>query len=486
MSVRSLRARVTSWYVGLLAASLLVFGACLYFGFERYLDTAMERSLAAEARSVAQTFVSEVENKGQTWLSEELSESYLSENGEHYLRISRLGSSGNYEVIYQSADARDLSLAAPRDAIPTSLRDQRLRTVTGGRNQKIVLYSFPYQLPSGTQYLIETGVPRDRIDQLLRSLLTILLALTPLVLLGAGIGGYLLMAQPLKPVVSLTQQAERIGTGEMGERLPVIRTGDELERLSLSLNRMISRLEDALAHNRRFSADVSHELRTPLTILRGELEHVIQMPKADPDMIESVGSALEEIERLAKIVESLLTISHLDTGGAGIEFVRFDLQEMVRTTAEQMKLLAEEKQIAMRTDSSGPAYSFGDESRIKQVLVNLLDNAIKYSRAGAHVVTSVTIDGNDAVLTVRDDGVGIPADALPHVFERFYRADKARARGAAGAGLGLSIVQAICRAHRGSVSVSSVEGRGTTVEVRLPAADLTHPAAAEVQQSAVH
>lgn len=485
MSIRSLRARVTCWYVGLLAAALIVFGVCLYFGFKRYLDTAMEQSLAAEARNIGQTFVSAVEDKGLPWLSDEISETYSPESGEHYIRISRLNPAGDYEVLYQSEDYRDLSVATARVAARSYLRNPRLRVELGKHSQKIVLYSLPYKLPSGNQYLIEAGAPRSRVEQLLRTLLTILLTLTPLVLLGAAIGGYLMMSQPLKPVVSLTLKAERIGIGEPGERLPVIRTGDELERLSLSLNRMISRLEDALAHNRRFSADVSHELRTPLTILRGELEHVIQMRDAGPEVVESVGSAFEEIERLAQIVESLLTISHLDTGGAGIEFNRFDLQEMVKTTAEQMKLLADEKQITMSSDTSDPVYSLGDESRIKQVLVNLLDNAIKYSRPGGHVITSVRAEDNAAVLTVRDDGAGIPADALPHVFERFYRAEKARPRGTAGAGLGLSIVQAICRAHGGMVSVESIEGKGTTVEVRLPGAVSTSPQAPQDQQAAV-
>ena len=485
MSIRSLRARVTCWYVGLLAVALLVFGACLYFGFERYLETSLERSLAGEARSVAQTFVSEVEAKGPTWLSEELSESYPPEGGEHSIRISRLDQGNGPHVVYESSDARDLLLPSTPQAISGFLRDPKPRLESTSRGQKIVMYSLPYRSVSGTQYLIETAAPHRHIEQLLRSLLTMLLILTPLVLLGAAVGGYLMMAQPLKPVVSLTQQAESIGIGELGGRLPVIATGDELERLSLSLNRMISRLEEALAHNRRFSADVSHELRTPLTILRGELEHVIQLRDAGPDVIESVGSALEEIERLAKIVESLLAISHLDTGGAGIEFNRFDLQEMAKTTAEQMRLLADEKQIMLGNNSSEPVYAFGDESRIKQVLVNLLDNAIKYSRERGHVVVSVKAEGNAAVLTVSDDGVGIPLDSLPHVFERFYRAEKARPRGTAGAGLGLSIVQAICRAHGGTVSVASTEDRGTTVEVRLPGAEVTPLPVVQVQHATV-
>ena len=468
MSIRSLRARVTCWYVGLLAAALVVFGASLYFGFKRYLDTAMEQSLAAEATSIGQTFVSELENKDPAWMSGELSESYPPENGEHFVRISRMNPDGGYEVIYQSADARELALGPLRFAGSSSLRNSRVRVETGSRDQNVVLYSLPYKLPSGTKYLIETGTTRGQVERLLSSLLTILLTLTPLVLLGAAIGGYLMMSQPLKPVVSLTLKAERIGIGEPGERLPVIRTGDELERLSLSLNRMISRLEDALAHNRRFSADVSHELRTPLTILRGELEHVIQLQNVGPDVAESVGSALEEIDRLAQIVESLLTISHLDTGGAGIEFNRFDLQEMVKTTSEQMKLLADEKQITMSSDTSEPVYSLGDESRIKQVLVNLLDNAIKYTPNGGRVTLTIAQENEYVVLDVADDGIGIPAEALPHVFKRFFRVDGSRSREQGGAGLGLSIVKSICDAHGARIEVNSAAGRGSRFRLKFP------------------
>jgi signal transduction histidine kinase len=139
----------------------------------------------------------------------------------------------------------------------------------------------------------------------------------------------------------------------------------------------------------------------------------------------------------------------------------------------------------MSSHCSEPVYSHGDKSRIKQILVNLLDNAIKYSRQGGHIVTSVKAEGNTAVLTVSDDGVGIPADALPHVFDRFYRAEKARTRGTAGAGLGLSIVQAICRAHGGTVSVTSTEGKGTSVQVRLPGADLASAPVAQEQQAMI-
>jgi heavy metal sensor kinase len=469
--VASLRTRVTSWYVGLLTISLVVFGACIYFGVQRYLEESLKHSLASEARSIANTFLNEFERKGNTWLGQELAESYPQSGNAQVVRVSRLESGDGYQVLYPSADASD----AASEALPLPpafhLQAPEFRSETGSHRTALVVYSLPYKSASGARYLIEVAASHAPIAQLLRNLLMLLVILTPVVLLAAGIGGYVLMAQPLKPVVSLTLKAERIGVAELGERLPVIPTGDELERLSHSLNRMITRLEDALDHNRRFSADVSHELRTPLTILRGELEHVIQLPNLQAEVVDSVGSALEEIERLAKIVERLLTISRLDSGSAGIEHHPFDLAALSRMTADQMQLLASEKQISLTCKSTGSVQAIGDETRIKQVLVNLLDNAIKYTRTNGHVVVSVEAQDKSALLTVTDDGVGIPAESLPHVFERFYRAEKARSRGFEGFGLGLSLVEAVCRAHGGEASIESTEGRGTTVRVRLPLPD---------------
>lgn len=480
MNLASLRSRVTVWYVGLLAAALIVFAASLYLALERYLHESMETALSGDATNIAEKFVAPVESKGTTWLNDELSESYPPDGSGRFIRISRVENGSNYQVLYEAPEMRGVIQTPP-------VNDSRGRTaeLTSKTEGKVVLYSLPYRSASGTRYLVEAGASIRPTEQLLRSFFLILLVFAPLILIGAGIGGYLLMSQPLRPVVTLTNEAERIGVAEMGERLPVIATGDELERLSLSLNRMISRLEDALAHNRRFSADVSHELRTPLTILRGELEHVIQLPELRLDVVESVGSALEEIERLAKIVESLLAISHLDSGQAGIEFSPCDLHAMTATTTDQMRLLAEEKHITVRCNPSVPVYAFGDESRIKQVLVNLLDNAIKYTKQDGHIETLVTSHDGCAVLTVSDDGVGIPADSLPYVFDRFYRAERARPRGTAGAGLGLSIVQAICRAHGGTVSIHSVESQGTTVEVRLPLVKSPPPPSLSQEQQPV-
>lgn len=468
MKVASLRARVTSWYIGLLTISLVAFGGCIFLGVRRYLEASLERSLSGEARSIADTFINAFETKGNAWLSQELSESYPQTRNAQTVRLSRIGPGDTYVILYPTGEGQDNS--SEKIPVPPAVHLQASEFHREGTGSKpdLVVYSLPYTSKSGNRYLIETASSHRPISILLRNLTLLLLSLIPIVVVIAGIGGYLLMTQPLKPVVSLTAMAERIGVGELGARLPLIPTGDELERLSQALNRMIGRLEDALDHNRRFTADVSHELRTPLTILRGELEHVIQMRGLPPEVTDSVGSALEELERLAKIVETLLAISRLDAGGAGIEYNPFNLDALTSATTEQMQLLASEKAITLTCSGNRSVQAIGDETRVKQLLINLLDNAIKYTLPNGRVVVSAGAEEGCAVLTVTDNGVGIPAESLPHVFERFYRAEKARSRNTAGFGLGLSFVEAVCRAHGGEVSIESTEGKGTTVTVKLP------------------
>jgi heavy metal sensor kinase len=461
----SLRSRVTTWYVGLLATALLVFGSVLYFAVDEYLTAGLENSLSGEAHAIASNLLAFEEKKGAAWMTGEIVEAYAPEQSSRFIRVTRQDG----VVLYASGDTRDPYIDARR--VPPPLFNGATKSfheeVQNGAHH-LLLYTLPYTSSSGLRYLIEMGASLTPIQKVLYSLLKIILLITPLILLVAAIGGRFLMVRPLRPLVALTEHAERIGNRGLGERLPVILTGDELERLSLSLNRMISRLEDALSYNRRFSADVSHELRTPLTILRGELEQVAQMSGLQAEARESVGSALEEIDRMAKIVENLLTIARLDSGTDVVDRLDVDLGQLVQWTVDQMHLIAEEKRITIHCTLAQRAIILADPARVKQVLVNLMDNAIKYTPAGEEVNLSASVSQSNAILEVCDAGIGIPLEALPHVFDRFYRSDKARSRESGGTGLGLSIVQAICHAHDGSVHIESQEGRGTIVRVEFP------------------
>ena len=252
------------------------------------------------------------------------------------------------------------------------------------------------------------------------------------------------MRRALRPVREITAAAREITSYNLGRRLPVARTHDELEGLSVVLNGMIGRLDEAFQHSRRFTADASHELRTPLTIMRVELESVSQEPGLDAATRERVSSVLEETERLAKTVEGLFAISRLEAGEALMEVSRFDLSELVLSTADQMSLLAEEKHLDVQSAGCLPVDVSGDRFRLKQVIVNLLDNAIKYSQPNGEVSLATRADDGQAVLEVADRGPGIPPEALPQIFDRFFRADSVRTHSESGAGLGLSIVRSIC------------------------------------------
>jgi heavy metal sensor kinase len=306
---------------------------------------------------------------------------------------------------------------------------------------------------------------------MLDRLLLLLAVGLPVVMLVAVGGGYFLVKRALTPVDQMGSKAELISQYNLSDRLPVSRTGDELERLSVSLNHMITRLDDAFQNSKRFVADASHELRTPLTILRGELENLVEDSRLLAESRERIGSLLEEVERLSKIVERLFALSRLDAGEAQAEWLPFDLGEMVVTTTEQMSLLAEDKKISITCDPSPAVTVIGDRTRLKEVIVNLLDNAIKYTPDGGAVHLKVNTTNGHAVLEVADTGIGIPAEAVAHVFDRFFRVDQVRSREHGGAGLGLSIVKSICNAHGGEVEVESALGRGSRFRVKLPLAN---------------
>ena len=461
MKLASLRVRVTSWYGSLLAAALVIFGFAVWLGLRNYLVTTMERALQDESANIVDQFVAHVDTKGEHWLAAEMEESYAPESDGRYIRIFRQN-----RVLYQSRNVAAASMQtwpAPTSSSTRSGSFDRIAAPAG----PLLLYSLPWESPTGIHFLVQEAAPTTAMDRIVRSLLIALSVLTPLILLGAAVGGYLLMNVPFRPVVDLTRHTEQIGTSALGERLPIIHSGDELERLSVSLNRMIDRLEDALAHNRRFSADVSHELRTPLTIMRGELEPLVENPALPTQALDAIGSALEEIERMSDIVENLLVISKLDAQGP-LPRSPVNLSALALSTVEQMQLLAEDKQLKVHASTSGETWVLGDRVRLQQLIANLLDNAIKYTPAGGEIWLSAFVQHERCVLEIRDTGIGIPAQCLPFVFDRFYRADRARSRESGGTGLGLAIVKAICAAHDGAVSIQSREGEGSTVRVELP------------------
>ena len=351
---------------------------------------------------------------------------------------------------------------------PPSPKTELSRKLKLSGGNTLLIAALNFKSFGNPDYIVEFGALLNPVESMLNHLFLQLALGLPLAVVIITVGGYVLVRRALAPVEQITRAAERITQHNLSERLPVAQTGDELERLSVSLNRMIARLDDAFQNSKRFVADASHDLRTPLTILRGELENLAEDDGVDSDLRERASSMLEEAVHLSKIVEQLFTLSRLDAGEAQTEWTRFDLSELARTASEQMSLLAEDKNISIACNANQPILVEGNRVRLKQVVVNLLDNAIKYTAEKGAIQLRVHGVNGHAILEVADNGIGIPPHAAPYVFERFYRVDQTRADGADSAGLGLSIVKSICAAHGAEVEVQSVVGSGSCFRVKLP------------------
>lgn len=467
MNPRSLRFQLIAWYVAVLTGTLLLFGASIYLGVRFLLERNLGDTQVRRAQQIAETLVTRIPEIGSAKLIEDIRVLYAPEHTGRFIRVVR----DNGDLVYMSGRASDSTFdpsgmpLAPR---PWQHNSSRREVLPGG--SELVIGAVTVTPAGSGVHLVEVGAPFGPTATLLNHLLVSLAVGLPLMMCMAVCGGYVLVGRALAPVVKIADSAERISAFSPSERLPLANTGDELERLTTTVNHMIERLNGALESNRRFLLDASHELRTPLTAMRGELEMLVQHGSLTQEDRSKVGSALEEADRLIKIVEALFTISRVDAGEPRGEWVTFDLARLASGVADNLILLAEDRGIELRFESNGAVEVMGDPSRIKQVVVNLLDNAIKYTADGGLVRLIVGAARGLAILEVVDTGIGIPSGAIPQVFERFYRVDDARSRGEGGAGIGLSIVKSICVAHGGQVEVTSVAGRGSRFRVTLPLA----------------
>lgn len=304
----------------------------------------------------------------------------------------------------------------------------------------------------------------------LTELATVLLLSIPLaVALSAG-AGYLLARRALAPVSAMTARAREITADRLGDRLPVENPADEFGQLAVVINDALARLERAFETLRRFTADASHELRTPLTAIRSVGEVGLRERRSEADYREMIGSILEETERLTTMADSLLLLSRADAGRADLRPAAMGLADLAREVAADLDVLAEEKRQRVRVLAEAEVDVVADRVTLRQAVLNLLDNAIKHSPEEAAIEVVVRRAGTDAVLEVVDNGPGVAPEHLSHLFERFYRADRARSRSSGGAGLGLAIARWAVEANGGRIEVESEVHRGSRFRIVLPAA----------------
>ncbi len=303
-------------------------------------------------------------------------------------------------------------------------------------------------------------------------LLSAMLLTAPLIIGLSVLIGHFLVGRTLQPVDAIVEEVEAISDGRsLHRRLMEPRSQDELARLTDTLNAMLARLERSFVSLRRFTADASHELKTPLTVLRSGIERAITHPKAPPEVMEVLEETLVEVNRMAELVDALLTLARADEGRAPLHLEPVELKDLLSEVSETASILGEQARVSVSVAvPERPIRIPLDRSRIRQLLMNLLSNAIKYTPRGGEVAIDCSQVNGQVVLSVRDTGVGIAPGDLPHIFDRFWRADQARSRTGQrpGAGLGLAISKWIVEAHGGTISVQSRPGRGTTFTVTLP------------------
>lgn len=445
----SVRFRLTLWYVAVLATIILGFALGIYLfvraSLLRQIDNHLERDLATVLR---------VAREGTDELAA------LTRHGN--VTIFRVSAGGTPLAETDGWKRAGLGETASYGMTGAS----RSTTAADGEFYRIKTATMPL---AGTPLLIAVAHEEQTIRQNLRSLSMILLLGIPAALLLAIAGGYFLAGRALSPIGMMVAKAREITAERLSERLPIENPDDEFGQLAQVFNETFLRLEDSFERLRRFTADASHELRTPLTAIRSVGEVGIQEDVDVSSCREVIGSMLEETDRLTRLVDSLLTLSRADAGTVPFDRERTDLAALAAEVSDCLQVLAEEKEQTLTVTAPVTVYAEADRATLRQALINLLDNAIKYTPTGGHIrVTVGTTPEGEATIAVSDDGPGIGAEHREKIFERFYRVDKGRSREVGGAGLGLSIAQWAVKANNGRLELTSKEGRGCTFSIVLP------------------
>jgi heavy metal sensor kinase len=456
----SIRWRLTLWYGAVLTAILAGFSGAVYLLMHHHLLGLTDAALTEESADLA----ADVGRcKSPADFPRELGLRYASHEGDEFQVSTEAGAS-----LFRSEGLSAEGLPFFRPVTP--LARPAFTTLALGHLGHWRMASRLVAHPSHPM-VVQAAVSLLPNDQAQRELLAVLLLTGPLALAGALGGGYLLARKALAPVDRMVATAKEITATRLNRRLDSIHSQDEIGGLATTLNDMISRLERSFEEVRRFTADAAHELRTPLATMRTEAEVALRSPRSPEQDGRVLENLLEQIERLTRLVSQLLFLCREDTGiGAG-RFQPVRLDELVREVGDHMEVAAREKGVELTVEPPLHSRVSGDADRLRQLFFYLLDNAIKYTPPGGTVMVGGDSPNGQAQVSiiVADTGIGIPAEHLPSVFDRFYRVDSSHSSETDGTGLGLAICRSIAEAHGGRIEIDSTEGRGTSVKLFLPA-----------------
>jgi two-component system OmpR family sensor kinase len=469
----SVRLRLTLWYVGVLSLILLSFSIAIYIFVGRSLYEALDASLystlgAVSAALKRQGATGEISNEAMARVLQE-----LHTPGQAIAIFDERG-----QLFAQKAGDGPIHVRLPSSGI--------------GSFNTTSLYSLPEQdsesddscrgivghvrvPPRDASYTIVVNQSLEPVSDHLDLLQDILYVAVPLALTVAGLGGWFLARRSLRPVVTMSARAQRISAENLDQRLPVANPRDELGGLAATFNELLARLGNSFSQQRQFMTDASHELRTPLSVIRTTSAVTLQREDRDKsEYREALTIVEQQARRLSRIVEDMFVLARADAGHPTLQITEFYLDELLAETTRAAAVLASQKNLQLEEPSLPEAPFRGDEELLRQMLWNLLDNAVKYTPRGGTVRIALVSGNAEYVVTVSDSGGGISPEIQPHIFERFYRADKARSRAETanegGAGLGLPIARWIAEAHHGRLELQRSDETGSTFVVFLPRA----------------
>jgi two-component system, OmpR family, heavy metal sensor histidine kinase CusS len=451
--------RLTAWYSLILAEILSVFGVTAYLAMRNSIHETVDEDLQEQTQGIQRLMERTLSSGGEEDLQDELREHSVLRPGGALLQVS--DSRGNW--LYRSAAMSRYNIPTPGEAsaAPSTLVFENIPLRL--RNTKIQV--------GGQTFFIQIATPLDDFYQALHRFALLLLISIPLLLLAAVAAGFWMSRRALAPVDQITQMAKSMSVQSLSSRLAVPRTRDELQRLSETLNGMLERLEAAFKKITQFTADASHELRTPIAVMRTRTELALRKHRTADEYRDALAQLHSELEGTSDLVEKLMLLARADYGSESMHLCDADLNEIVRDVCRQGRTLSEAKKVSFRERIPEISVRIkADAHALRRLLLILIDNAVKYTSPDGQVEVSVEKQNGSALAVIRDTGIGIAAEDLPNIFERFYRADKARSRESGGVGLGLSIGRWIAEAHGGSIQVESTPGGGSTFKVQLPLA----------------
>jgi heavy metal sensor kinase len=467
----SVRLRLTFWSVLIFAMLLIAFSGWLYWLIAREMDARFDHTITDKVLTAAAGFQGQMlENHGDakvatahTFVEFRPLHTYLAVLTEHEIL------SANY-FDQQSRLSSEITVALPPAAVLATAKLSEkpiLQTIhtfgtEGGR------MAITHLNEAGTDYFIVVAESREDVIAQLRGLRRIFYISLPTMLLIAAIAGSFLARKSLAPVAAMSAQAEQINANNLHERLQVRNQHDELGRLATVFNSLLARVNGSFDGLRKFTADASHELRTPLAIIRGEADVALSQLRTPHEYQETIGIVRDEATRLSRIVDDMLSLARADASEHKLLYTEIYLNDLVEECCRAVQTLAVSKNITVTFTYDEDTEFSGDEDLLRRMILNLLDNAIKYTPQGGIVRVKLTDEPEQIQICVSDNGIGIPAEAAAHVFDRFYRVDKTRTRTEGGSGLGLPIVKWVAEAHHGNVTLTSNPGLGSEFIVTLP------------------